>query len=255
MLQAVGLTKTFGRLVAVDHLNLEIQAGEFFCFLGPNGAGKTTTLKMFTGLVRPTSGQAVVGGFDIQTHPVEAKRLISFVPDSPFLYDKLSPVEFMTFIGQLYDMPPDSIRRGVAELIERFGLQEVHNQMIGGLSHGTRQRVAIAAALLHNPKVFVIDEPLVGLDPRSARMVKDTLKRRSRDGCTVFLSTHLLSVAEELADRIGIISHGRLIACGSMDDLRRQHGKIGQLEEMFLELTEEEAAERASGSLAVSGAK
>ncbi len=246
MIQALDLTKNFGKLKAVDRLNLEIKAGEFFCFLGPNGAGKTTTIKMFTGLVRPTSGRALLGGYDIQTNPVEAKKLTSFVPDSPFLYDKLSPVEFMTFVGQIYDMEAGAIRRGVAEWIEKFGLQEVHNQLIGGLSHGTRQRVAIAAALLHDPKIFIIDEPLVGLDPRSARLVKDTLKQRSLKGCTVFLSTHLLSVAEELADRIGIISHGKLIALGSLDEIRKHHGKIGQLEELFLELTEEEAAERAA---------
>jgi len=246
MLQAIDLTKKFGRLTAVDALNFEIKAGEFFCFLGPNGAGKTTTIKMFTGLVRPTSGRALVGGHDIQLEPVEAKRLISFVPDSPFLYDKLTPVEFMTFVGQLYDMKSDVLRRGVAAMIELFDLQEVHNQMIGGLSHGTRQRIAIAAGMLHDPRIFIIDEPLVGLDPRSARMVKNILKKRSQEGCTVFLSTHLLSVAEELADRIGIIAHGRLIALGSIDDLRKQHGKIGQLEELFLELTEEEAAERAA---------
>ena len=246
MIQAVELTKQFGKLNAVDRLNLHIKAGEFFCFLGPNGAGKTTTIKMLTGLVRPTSGKALLGGFDIQVNPVEAKKLISFVPDSAYLYDKLSPVEFIAFVGQLYDMKPAAIRTGTAELIEKFNLQEVHNHLIGGLSHGTRQRVAIAAALLHDPKVFIIDEPLVGLDPRSARMVKDTLKERSRRGCTVFLSTHLLSVAEELADRIGIISHGKLIALGSLEELRKHHGKSGQLEQLFLELTEEEAAERAA---------
>src|ERR1051325_2981001 len=246
MIQAIDLTKQFGKLAAVDHLNLHIKAGEFFCFVGPNGAGKTTTIKMLTGLVRPTSGRALLGGHDIQLSPIEAKKLISFVPDSAYLYDKLSPVEFISFVGQLYDMKPADIRRGTAELIERFGLQEVHNHLIGGLSHGTRQRVAIAAALLHDPKIFIIDEPLVGLDPRSARMVKDTLKERSLRGCTIFLSTHLLSVAEELADRIGIISHGKLIALGSLDDLRKRHGKSGQLEQLFLELTEEEAAERAA---------
>jgi ABC-2 type transport system ATP-binding protein len=160
----------------------------------------------------------------------------------------------MTFVGQLYNMEPAAIRRGVAEWIEKFGLEEVHNQLIGGLSHGTRQRVAIAAALLHDPKIFVIDEPMVGLDPRSSRLVKDILKQRARNGGTIFLSTHLLSIAEELADRIGIISRGKLIALGSLDDLRKQHGKNGQLEELFLELTEEEAAERAA-ALAGSEAK
>jgi ABC-2 type transport system ATP-binding protein len=254
MIQAIDLTKTFGKLIAVERLNIEIKAGEFFCFLGPNGAGKTTTIKMLTGLLRPTSGRALLGGHDIQANPVEAKKLISFVPDSPFLYDKLSPVEFMNFVGQLYDMDPAAIWSHVPELIEQFNLQEVHNHLIGGLSHGTRQRVAIAAALLHDPKIFIIDEPLVGLDPKSARMVKDTIKQRSRDGCTVLMSTHLLSVAEELADRIGIISHGKLIALGSLDEVRKHHGKNGQLEELFLELTAEEAAERAA-ALAASGVK
>lgn len=246
MIQAIDLTKKFGNKSAVDHLELDIKQGEFFCFLGPNGAGKTTTIKMLTGLVRPTSGRALLGGHDIQTDPVEAKKLLSFVPDSPYLYDKLTPVEFMAFVGQLYDMDAATIRAAIPQLIEQFNLQEFHNQMIQGLSHGTRQRIAIAAALLHDPKIFIIDEPMVGLDPRSARMVKDTLKQRARNGCTMFLSTHLLSVAEELADRIGIISHGKLIAVGSLDEIRKKHKRNGQLEELFLELTAEEAAERAT---------
>lgn len=246
MIQCINLTKQFGTFTAVDNLNLEIKAGEFFCFLGPNGAGKTTTIKMLTGLVRPTSGVALIGAHDIQANPVEAKKLMSYVPDMPFLYDKLTPVEFLHFVGQLYDMDREVLHTAVPEMIERFGLQEFHNLMIQGLSHGTRQRVAIAAALLHNPKLFIIDEPMVGLDPRSGRMVKDILKQRAREGCTVFLSTHLLSIAEELADRIGIIAHGRLIAIGTIDEIRQKHGKTAQLEELFLELTAEEAAERAA---------
>lgn len=246
MIRTEQLTKRYGSFTAVDRLDLDIRPGELFAFLGPNGAGKTTTIKLLTGLLKPTMGRALIGGYDIQTQPIEARRLIGYVPDLPFLYDKLRPEEFMLFVGQLYGMSAADSRRAGAELFEIFRLDSVRGQLIENLSHGTRQRLAIAAALMHNPRVIIIDEPMVGLDPRSARVVKTVLKQRARSGATVFLSIHILSVAEELADRIGILNRGRLVAVGTMDELRRASGADGALEDAFLALTREEEAEAAA---------
>src|ERR1700733_11088040 len=222
MIELIHLFKHFGDLTAVNDISLSIPRGEFFVVLGPNAAGKTTTLKILAGLIKPTSGTARVGGFDVQTHPLEARRRLAYVPDFPFLYDKLTPWEFIRFTGQMFKMEDSRIQKAAGELIGRFNLEPYVNKSIEGLSHGTRQRVAIVSALLHEPEVFVIDEPMVGLDPHHARVVKDILKERSRAGTTVFVSTHQLSVAEEMADRIGIIHQGRLIALGTRDELRRQ---------------------------------
>ena len=245
MIRTEHLTKKYGGLVAVNDLSLNITQGQFFAFLGPNGAGKTTTIKLLAGLLKPTSGRALVGGYDIQKYPVEARKILSYVPDMPFLYDKLEPMEFMVFIGQLYGMEPAVVARVSDELFDRFGLNDIRKQMIENLSHGTRQRLVIASALLHRPKVIIIDEPMVGLDPRSARVVKNVLKERTRAGVTVFLSTHVLPIAEELADQVGILNHGRLIAVGTIDELRKVSGQQGELEDTFLALTrgEEAAAE------------
>ncbi|HUI07076.1 MAG TPA: ABC transporter ATP-binding protein [Verrucomicrobiae bacterium] len=240
------LTKRFGGLTAVHDLNLDIPQGQCFAFLGPNGAGKTTTIKLLAGLLKPTSGRALVGGHDIQKDPVAARKLIGFVPDMPFLYDKLDPVEFMLFIGQLYGMRRGEVEPAIDELFDVFDLNETRKQIIENLSHGTRQRLVIASALLHEPKVIIIDEPMVGLDPRSARVVKNVLKQRSRAGVTVFLSTHILSIAEELADRIGILNRGKLIATGTIDQLREMSGEVGALEDAFLALTPEEEEEGAT---------
>ena len=245
MITTIGLTKNFGSLRAVDSLSLDIGQGEFFAFLGPNGAGKTTTIKMLTGLLKPTSGTVRVAGLDLQREPTAAKRLISYVPDFPFLYEKLTPREFLRFIGELYELPKAKITFQTGELFEQFHLSEYHNELIENLSHGTRQRVAIAAALLHNPRVFIIDEPMVGLDPKHARIVKDEFKARSQAGCTIFLSTHTLSVAEEMADRIGIINHGRLIALGTVAQLRRLNtDQESALEKIFLSLVDAEEKHR-----------
>ena len=245
MIRTEHLTKKYGGLVAVSDLSLNITRGQFFAFLGPNGAGKTTTIKLLAGLLKPTSGRALIGGYDIQKYPVEARKILSYVPDMPFLYDKLEPTEFMLFIGQLYGMEPAVVARASDELFDVFGLNEIRKQMIENLSHGTRQRLVIASALLHQPKVIIIDEPMVGLDPRSARVVKNVLKERTRAGVTVFLSTHVLPIAEELADQVGILNHGRLIAVGTIDELRKVSGQQGELEDTFLALTrgEEAAAE------------
>jgi ABC-2 type transport system ATP-binding protein len=243
MIELVHVVKKFGDLVAVNDLSLTVDRGEFFAVLGPNAAGKTTTIKVLTGLIKPTSGCARVAGFDVQEKPLEARRRMAYVPDFPFLYDKLTPWEFLRFTGQLFLMEPAQLESVARELIERFNLRDFINKPIEGLSHGTRQRVAIVSALLHAPEVFIIDEPMVGLDPQHARVVKDILKERSRAGMTVFLSTHQLSVAEELADRIGIIHQGRLIAVGTREELRRQSGAEGPLEQTFLALTAEEKPE------------
>ena len=241
MIKTRSLSKNFGELRAVVDLHLDIPQGEFFAFLGPNAAGKTTTIKMLAGLLRPTAGECVVAGFDVQRCPEAAKAQIAYVPDFPFLYDKLTGREFMQFTGDLFDIERSVGRRRTDELFERFHLREYSNELTENLSHGTRQRLVIASALLHEPSVIVIDEPMVGLDPQHARIVKDELKARSRNGTTIFLSTHTLSIVEEIADRIGIIDHGRLIAGGSVDDLRKQAQETGDLERVFLTLLDSQA--------------
>jgi ABC-2 type transport system ATP-binding protein len=237
VIELVHLVKQFGDLIAVNDVTLTIRRGEFFALLGPNAAGKTTTLKMLAGLMKPTSGCARVCGFDVQSQPLEARRRLAYIPDFPFLYEKLTPREFFRFIGQLFQMDDARIAAGAQALMARFHLDEFADLPLESLSHGTRQRVAIVSALLHDPEVFVIDEPMVGLDPQHARIVKDTLRERARAGMTVLMSTHELSVAEEMADRIGIINGGKLIAVGTRDELRRQSGASGALEEIFLTLT------------------
>jgi ABC-2 type transport system ATP-binding protein len=240
MIELLHVVKKFGDLVAVNDLSLLVPRGEFFAALGPNAAGKTTTIRMITGLIKPTAGQVRVAGFDVQAAPLEVRRRLAYVPDLPFLYDKLTPWEFLRFTGQIFRMDDARIRRRGEELIGRFHLEEFAGKVMESLSHGTRQRVAIVSALLHEPEVFVIDEPMVGLDPHHVRIVKDVLKERSRAGMTVFMSTHQLSVAEDMADRIGIIHQGRLIAAGTREELRQQAGTVGALEQTFLALTAEE---------------
>jgi ABC-2 type transport system ATP-binding protein len=237
MIELSHLTKKFGDLVAVNDLSLKVERGEFFAVLGPNAAGKTTLIRVLAGLLKPTQGTARVAGFDVQTSPLEARRRLAYVPDFPFLYDKLTAMEFLRFTGQIFQMSEEKIQEGARELIPRFHLEEFVNKPIEGLSHGTRQRVAIVSALLHNPEVLVIDEPMVGLDPQHARVVKDVLKERTQQGATVFLSTHQLAIAEEMADRIGIMHQGRLIAVGTREELRRKSGDNGPLEHVYLTLT------------------
>ena len=237
MIELLHLVKKFGDLVAVNDLNLTVARGEFFAVLGPNAAGKTTTLKILAGLMKPSAGCARIAGFDVQAEPLEARRRMAFVPDFPFLYEKLTPSEFFRFTAQLFHMSEDRMQTNLRDLIARFNLDDYSNKPIEGLSHGTRQRVAIVSALLHDPEEFVIDEPMVGLDPQHARVVKDILKERAQAGMAVLLSTHQLSIAEEMADRIGIMHQGRLIAVGTRDELRRESGEAGPLEDVFLALT------------------
>jgi ABC-2 type transport system ATP-binding protein len=238
MIRIQQLNKSFGRLQAVRNLSLEVPAGELFCFLGPNGAGKTTTIKMLTGLLRPDSGTAQVGGYDIQTQAVEAKRIMGYIPDMPFLYEKLTPVEFLKFIADLYNVPTANLRVAIEDALKQFGLTDMRSALIGELSHGMRQRLLYVATFLHSPKVVFIDEPLIGLDPHSIRMIKDLLRAKTKAGMTILLTTHILALAEEIADRIGIISGGSLIALGKMSELRTLTGVEGKLEDVFLKLTE-----------------
>lgn len=240
MIEISDLSMRYGDLLALDQLNLNIERGEFFAFLGPNAAGKTTTIKLLTGLMTPTSGSASICGYDIQREPLAAKRRIGYIPDVAVFYDKLTVLEFMDFIAELFEVERTRARRKTGELIERFALEPYGKKRIEHLSHGTRQRLAIASALLHDPEVIIIDEPMVGLDPKNTRVVKEELKARSEAGVTIFLSTHLLNVAEELADRIGIVNHGRLLALGSLAEIRQTFAsRTGQtLEELFLQITE-----------------
>ncbi|MHA3770192.1 ABC transporter ATP-binding protein [Verrucomicrobiota bacterium sgz303538] len=250
MVHVRALTKCFGALTAVNGIDLEIAQGEFFAFLGPNGAGKTTTIKMLSGLLRPTSGEVRVGGFDIQREPEKAKAQLAYVPDFPFLYDKLTAREFMQFVGELFQMDRKVVEHRTEELFETFHLTDYRHELAENLSHGTRQRLVISSALLHDPKVLIIDEPMVGLDPTHARIVKQEFRARSRAGMTIFLSTHQLSVAEEVADRIGIIHHGKLIALGTVEELRQQTSEAGALEKVFLNLIDQEEAVREKSAAA-----
>lgn len=238
MIETENLSMSYGTLRALDSLTLKIEPGEFFAFLGPNAAGKTTTIKLITGLLRPTEGSARICGFDIQKDPLEAKRRIGFIPDVAVFYDKLTTLEFMQFTAELFEVEPKQAREDTERFFEKFSLREFTHQLVENLSHGTRQRLAIASAMLHRPEVIIIDEPMVGLDPHNARVVKDELKARSREGTTIFMSTHLLNVAEELADRIGIINHGRLIQVDTVENLKKQRAaEHWDLETFFLELT------------------
>ncbi len=232
------LTKIFDTVRAVDDLSLEVEEGEFFCFLGPNGAGKTTTIKILTGLLRPTSGAALIGGHDISKEPVKAKREIGYIPDHPYLYEKLSGREFMRFIAGMYKVDGDALDSKIDDLLEQFGIIEYADQLTEDYSHGMRQKLIFSSTFLHSPRVVIVDEPWVGLDPKSLRNVKDYLKARSREAVTIFKSTHTLSIAQEIADRIGIIHRGNIVALGSVGEIMR--GDTGNLENIFLELTADE---------------
>jgi len=242
MIEINSLHKRFGKVHAVRDLNLHIPKGELFCFLGPNGAGKTTTIKILTGLLKPTSGHTLIDGKNIQSEPQAVKALIGYVPDMPFLYDRLTPGEFLEFTGDLYGIPRARVMHEMEASFALFGLLDHRSALVKDLSHGLKQRLVYASTFLHNPSVLFIDEPLVGLDPHTIRLIKDLLIRKTRDGMTIFLTTHILSLAEEIANRIGIISRGRLIALGTLDELVGQAGGKDNLEEAFLHLTETDEA-------------
>lgn len=235
------VTKMFGDTKAVKDLSIDVQRGEFFTFLGPNAAGKTTTIRMLVGLLRPTSGRIQVGGYDMTREPVEAKRILSYIPDFPYLYEKLTAREFLQFICSVFEVDSRNVGRKIEEMIETFSLGEIADDLLQNISHGMKQRVVFASALIHDPRVIVIDEPMVGLDPKSSHLVRGILKKITKEqGVTVFMSTHTLSVAEELADRIGIIHRGSLVAIGGFEELKTMAGSKGKnLESAFLSITGE----------------
>ena len=234
------VTKRFGDFTAVDTLSLQVRAGELFAFLGPNGAGKTTTIKIIAGLLTPDRGTVRVCGHPMGRDGRLAKAQLAYVPDQPFLYDKLTGREFLEFVGQMYGLDRHVSNQRSAELIERLKMGAFLDQLAESYSHGMKQRTVLAAALLHDPAVLVIDEPMVGLDPKTVRTVKDLMNEITRTDRTVFMSTHTLAVAEAVADRIGIIHHGRLIAAGTLDELRRHAERTASLEDIFLDLTSDE---------------
>lgn len=243
MIRVEHLTRHFGPKIAVDDLNLDIPFGTFFCFLGPNGAGKTTTIRILTGLLRPSSGRAIVGGYDIQQDPVNARRLIGYVPDHPFLYDKLTGREFMRFVAGLYQLSEAAFSERCMPLMELFEIAPVADQLIEDYSHGMRQKLSFASCFLHAPKIMIVDEPWVGLDPKNIRFVKDYLRQKCREeGLTVFMSTHTLSIAEEIADQIGIIHRGKLRFVGTVAEVKAMSRTPGSLEDVFLEITREDEA-------------
>jgi ABC-2 type transport system ATP-binding protein len=238
LLAAEGLVKRFGDFVAVDSVDLTLQPGEIFGLLGPNGAGKTTTVRMLTGLLRPTAGAVRINGHDLLHEPQEVKRLIGYVPDEPYLYDKLTGREFITLMAELYGVRGDIARR-TDELLAYFDLSGAADDQIGGYSHGMRQKTALGAVLIHDPLLLFLDEPTVGLDPRSARLLKDTLLDMARQGRAVLLCTHILEIAQAICDRVAILEHGRIIAHGSLEQLRAtaHADHDDSLEDIFLRLT------------------
>ena len=238
MISIQGVSKSYGAKVAVDNLSLDIAPGEFFAVLGPNGAGKTTTIKMVAGLLRPSAGRILLCGNDVHEDPIAAKRVCAYVPDQPFLYDKLSGIEFMNFIADLYGLEGEARRKELDRLVELFNLKEFVRELTESYSHGMKQRLVLAATLLHKPKVILVDEPLVGLDPHTARLAKEVFREEARAGTSIFMSTHVLSVAEDFADRIGIMLGGKIVALGRMEDLRRQAQIDGKLEDVFFKITE-----------------
>lgn len=232
------LTKRYGTVPVVKDLNLEVKGGEIFGFLGPNGAGKTTTIKMLTGLLDPSAGEVYICGYDINKQPAQAKGLMAYVPDQPKLYGKLSAREFLHLIAALYRVPNDLIKERAEQLLAMFGLQNRADELLEGYSHGMRQKVVLAGALIHQPRVILLDEPTVGLDPASARLLKEVLQEMARQGAAVFLSTHILEIAERMCHRVAILKEGELIAQGSPEELRRKVGHSEEsLEDIFLELT------------------
>lgn len=238
MIRFEGLRKDYGNLVAVNNLNLDIGAGECFGFLGPNGAGKTTTIKMLAGLLVPTEGKVFIGGHDVQQEPEKAKSILGYVPDKPYIHDKLTGSEFLDFMIDLYSVDRASAAARRHELLSMFGLNEWQDELVENYSHGMKQKLVITGAFIHRPRVLVIDEPMVGLDPHGHKLVKDLFRAFAREGNTIFMSTHTLAVAQELCHRIAIIDKGEVIALGTVEELRdKAHSESALLENIFLKLT------------------
>jgi ABC-2 type transport system ATP-binding protein len=237
LIKTIHLNKIFGDKLAVNDVSFEVNGGEIFGFLGPNGAGKTTTIKMIVGLLQPTSGSVQVGGFDVQVQAQKAKAITGYVPDTPNLYAKLTGRELLRFVSDLYGIEKQPVERRIEELLRLFDLTQAGDDTIDSYSHGMQQKTALAAALVHDPRVLVLDEPTVGLDPKSARLIKDILRQMAGRGAAVFLSTHILEIAERMCDRIGIIHQGKLIAVGAFEELRGAGSSDSSLEDIFLSLT------------------
>jgi ABC-2 type transport system ATP-binding protein len=242
MLELKEVTKYYGNKLAVERLTLHIPDGTLFAFIGPNGAGKTTTVKMLAGLLKPSSGEIIINGKNIINNSLEIKKIISYIPDQPFLYEKLSGKEFLNFIGQIYHLPEETLESQIARYVELFQMSEYIHQLIESYSLGMKQKLVIASSLLHHPRLLIVDEPLVGLDPANVRIVKQLFRQLVKEGITIFMSTHILSIAEEIADMIGVIHQGRLIAQGSfsqLKSLKKTSPSGGNLEDVFLLLCEE----------------
>ncbi len=242
MIELSGLTKKFGNFTAVDAIDLQVPDGELFGFLGPNGAGKTTTLRMIAGILKPTAGTVRIAGIDIAADPIGAKAKLGFIPDRPFIYEKLTGAEFLRFVAGLYGQEGAKIEHRARELMALFDLEEWRDELVESYSHGMRQKLIISSAFVHRPEVIVVDEPHVGLDPKSIKILRDLFKEYVRRGHTIMMSTHTLEAAETLCDRIAIINVGRIAACGTMDELRAGARHGGGLEEIFLRLTGQNAA-------------
>jgi ABC-2 type transport system ATP-binding protein len=251
ILSLAGVSKLYGSFTAVDRLDLEVRRGEIFGFLGPNGAGKTTTIRMVAGVLEPSEGEILLGGDDVRTHPLAAKRRLGYIPDRPFLYEKLTGGEFLRFVAGLWGYSGADVEALADRMLRLFGLTEWKDELVESYSHGMRQKLLITSALLHRPELIVVDEPMVGLDPRAARILKDLFRNFADSGGAVFLSTHTLEVAEALCDRIAIIAQGRVVAAGTMDELREE-ARVGgaHLEEIFLKVTGGEAVADVVAALA-----
>lgn len=245
MICVENLSKQYGSLKAIDSLDLEVRPGEIFGFLGPNGAGKTTTIRVMMGILKPTSGRVTLGGYDVELEPEQAKAITGFVPDRPFIYEKLTGSEFLNFVGSLHRVAAERLHRRIIELLEHFELTPWKDELVESYSHGMKQRLVLCSSLVHEPRILVIDEPMVGIDPKGAKMLKDLFLSLAKKGATVFLSTHSISVAEEVCQRVGIIHRGKLIASGTMADLYRlaKMENVG-LENVFLELTRDGVGSR-----------
>jgi ABC-2 type transport system ATP-binding protein len=238
VIEIINLTKRYGNITAVSNINLTISDGQFFGFLGPNGAGKTTTIKTLVGLLKPTSGTVKVEGFDVQKQPIQAKRVVGFIPDKPFIYEKLTGKEFLQFSAGLYEVDQNEVDDRITQLLETFELTDWTNELVESYSHGMRQKLVMSAALIHQPKVIVVDEPMVGLDPKGARLVKKIFNDICKKGTTIFMSTHTLEIAEQMCNQIAIIQKGQIIAQGTIEELRQiAKTTMTSLEDIFLELT------------------
>lgn len=246
MIKIENVTKYYGDFLAVNNLSFEVKPGEIFGFLGINGAGKTTTLRMLTGILQATSGNIFLDKYNIAKDPIKAKQITGYIPDRPYLYTKLSAREFLYFCAELYNVPRKEIDQRIDALLEEYSLLEWENELVEAFSHGMKQRLATCAALIHKPKILIIDEPMVGLDPHGAKMLKDAMRRYAKNGTSILLSTHSLNVAEEVADRLGIIQRGELIATGTLAEIKESSGiKTDKLESLFLELTANQYVQQA----------